>query len=179
MQNKSVFILGASGETDRVLLKETLEQSLFSKVTLTGRRKLTFNEEVSKNVNQEVVDFEKLDDYASAFQGSVKHYIQLGSVLMLQAIKYPMVLVKGHYFQLCAMWLIPAVHQMVEMMCKLGFVKLFQNVQLVERFYAKAYGIHSGFHLLKEEERPSLFQEEVKICQCVYNLEIKDKGKIR
>lgn len=50
MQNKSVFILGASGETGRVLLKEILKQGLFSKVTVIGRRKLTFNEEAYKNV---------------------------------------------------------------------------------------------------------------------------------
>ncbi|XP_036896275.1 oxidoreductase HTATIP2 isoform X2 [Sturnira hondurensis] len=79
MQNKSVFILGASGETGRVLLKEILEQSLFSKVTIIGRRKLTFDEEAYKNVNQEVVDFEKLDDYASAFQGHDVGFCCLGT----------------------------------------------------------------------------------------------------
>uniref|UniRef100_A0A452V2W8 Protein HTATIP2 n=1 Tax=Ursus maritimus TaxID=29073 RepID=A0A452V2W8_URSMA len=79
MQNKSVFILGASGETGRALLKEMLEQSLFSKVTLIGRRKLTFDEEAYKNVNQEVVDFEKLDDYASAFQGHDIGFCCLGT----------------------------------------------------------------------------------------------------
>lgn len=50
MQNKSVFILGASGETGKVLLKEILEQRLFSKVTIIGRRKLTFDEEAYKDV---------------------------------------------------------------------------------------------------------------------------------
>ncbi|KAI5762413.1 HTATIP2 [Gulo gulo luscus] len=79
MQNKSVFILGASGETGRALLKEILEQSLFSKVTLIGRRKLTFDEDAYKNVNQEVVDFEKLDDYASAFQGHDVGFCCLGT----------------------------------------------------------------------------------------------------
>ncbi|XP_008577840.1 PREDICTED: oxidoreductase HTATIP2 isoform X2 [Galeopterus variegatus] len=79
MQNKSVFILGASGETGRALLKEMLEQSLFSKVTLIGRRKLTFGGEAYKNVNQEVVDFEKLDDYASAFQGHDVGFCCLGT----------------------------------------------------------------------------------------------------
>ncbi|XP_057551111.1 oxidoreductase HTATIP2 isoform X1 [Hippopotamus amphibius kiboko] len=79
MQNKSVFILGASGETGRVLLKEILEQGLFSKVTLIGRRKLAFNEEAYKNVNQEVVDFEKLDDYAYAFQGHDVGFCCLGT----------------------------------------------------------------------------------------------------
>ncbi|XP_062950193.1 oxidoreductase HTATIP2 [Cynocephalus volans] len=79
MQNKSVFILGASGETGRALLKEMLEQSLFSKVTLIGRRKLTFGGEAYKNVNQEVVDFEKLEDYASAFQGHDVGFCCLGT----------------------------------------------------------------------------------------------------
>ncbi|XP_004459866.1 oxidoreductase HTATIP2 [Dasypus novemcinctus] len=79
MQNKSVFILGASGETGKMLLKEILQQSLFSKVTLIGRRKLTFDEEAYKNVTQEVVDFEKLDDYASAFQGHDVGFCCLGT----------------------------------------------------------------------------------------------------
>lgn len=79
MQNKSVFILGASGETGKVLLKEILDQKLFSRVTLIGRRKLTFDEEAYKNVNQEVVDFEKLDDYASAFQGHDVGFCCLGT----------------------------------------------------------------------------------------------------
>lgn len=79
MQNKSVFILGASGETGRVLLKEILGQSLFSRVTVIGRRKLTFDEEAYKNVNQEVVDFEKLDDYAAAFQGHDVGFCCLGT----------------------------------------------------------------------------------------------------
>uniref|UniRef100_A0A8D2BA20 Protein HTATIP2 n=1 Tax=Sciurus vulgaris TaxID=55149 RepID=A0A8D2BA20_SCIVU len=79
MQNKSVLILGASGETGRVLLREILEQNLFSRVTLIGRRKLTFEEEAYKNVNQEVVDFEKLEDYTSAFQGHDVGFCCLGT----------------------------------------------------------------------------------------------------
>nr|XP_004673284.2 oxidoreductase HTATIP2 isoform X1 [Jaculus jaculus] len=79
MQNRSVFILGASGETGRVLLKEILDQNLFAKVTIIGRRKLTFQEENYKNVNQEVVDFEKLDDYTSAFQGHDVGFCCLGT----------------------------------------------------------------------------------------------------
>nr|XP_019598186.1 PREDICTED: oxidoreductase HTATIP2 isoform X1 [Rhinolophus sinicus] len=79
MQNKSVFILGASGETGRVLLKEIVGQSLFSRVTVIGRRKLNFDEEAYKNVNQEVVDFEKLDDYAAAFQGHDVGFCCLGT----------------------------------------------------------------------------------------------------
>ncbi|XP_038620426.1 oxidoreductase HTATIP2 [Tachyglossus aculeatus] len=79
MQNKSVFILGASGETGRVLLKEILNWQLFSKVTLIGRRVLNFEEEAYKNVIQEVVDFEKLDEHSSAFQGHDVGFCCLGT----------------------------------------------------------------------------------------------------
>lgn len=103
-QNKSCFILGASGETGKLLLREVLERHLFSRVTLIGRRKLTFEEETYKNLVsscphihldegiifilctislslqvQEVVDFEKLDDYAAAFQGHDVGYCCLGT----------------------------------------------------------------------------------------------------
>lgn len=49
-QNKSCFILGASGETGKLLLREVLERNLFSRVTLIGRRTLTFEEEKYKNL---------------------------------------------------------------------------------------------------------------------------------
>ncbi|XP_034015331.1 oxidoreductase HTATIP2 isoform X2 [Thalassophryne amazonica] len=78
-QNKSCFILGASGETGKVLLQELLQRSIFSKITLIGRRKLNFEGKVDKNLVQEVVDFEKLDDYAAAFQGHDVGYCCLGT----------------------------------------------------------------------------------------------------
>ncbi|XP_067902608.1 oxidoreductase HTATIP2 [Heterodontus francisci] len=77
--NKSCFILGASGETGKVLLKEVVKSQLFSKVTLIGRRKLTFEDATLENVVQEVVDFEKLDEYASAFQGHDVGFCCLGT----------------------------------------------------------------------------------------------------
>ncbi|XP_051885265.1 oxidoreductase HTATIP2 isoform X2 [Pristis pectinata] len=77
--NKSCFILGASGETGKVLLQEVLKSQLFSKVTLIGRRKLTFEDAMYENVIQEVVDFDKLDDYASAFQGHDVGFCCLGT----------------------------------------------------------------------------------------------------
>lgn len=49
-QNKSCFILGASGESGKVLLQEVLERNVFSRVTLIGRRKLTLEEEKYKNL---------------------------------------------------------------------------------------------------------------------------------
>ncbi|CAN9506660.1 unnamed protein product [Ophioblennius macclurei] len=78
-QNKSCFILGASGETGRVLLQELLERNLFSKITLIGRRQLTFEDKAYENLIQELVDFEKLDDYAAAFQGHDVGYCCLGT----------------------------------------------------------------------------------------------------
>lgn len=78
-QNKSCFILGASGETGKVLLKELLERNIFSKITLIGRRQLTFEGKEYENLVQEVVDFEKLDDHAAAFQGHDVGYCCLGT----------------------------------------------------------------------------------------------------
>ncbi|KAM4845432.1 oxidoreductase HTATIP2 isoform 1-T2 [Thomomys bottae] len=79
LKNKSAFILGASGATGKVLLKQILEQRLFCRVTIIGRRKLDFQEEAYKDVNQEVVDFEKLDDYACVFQGYDVGFCCLGT----------------------------------------------------------------------------------------------------
>ncbi|XP_017282212.1 oxidoreductase HTATIP2 [Kryptolebias marmoratus] len=78
-QNKSCFILGASGETGRMLLQELLERNIFSKITLIGRRQLTFEDKAYENLVQEVVDFEKLDDYAAVFKGHDVGYCCLGT----------------------------------------------------------------------------------------------------
>ncbi|XP_033909591.3 oxidoreductase HTATIP2 [Acipenser ruthenus] len=77
-KNKTCFILGASGETGKLLFKEILNSQIFSKITLIGRR-LAFENESYENVFQEVVDFEKLDDYAAAFQGHDVGYCCLGT----------------------------------------------------------------------------------------------------
>ncbi|XP_060916617.1 oxidoreductase HTATIP2 [Labrus mixtus] len=78
-QNQSCFILGASGETGKVLVQELLERNIFSKITLIGRRQLTFEGKANEQLVQEVVDFEKLDDYAAAFQGHDVGYCCLGT----------------------------------------------------------------------------------------------------
>ncbi|XP_022439470.1 oxidoreductase HTATIP2 isoform X1 [Monodon monoceros] len=135
MQNKSVFILGASGETGRVLLKEILEQGLFSKVTLIGRRKLTFNEEAYKNVNQEVVDFEKLDDYASAFQGHDVGFCCLDTVVTTcPDLRKPLCLSKSNWLMLLAE----------------GFVRVDRDYVLKSAELAKAGGC-KHFNLLSSK----------------------------
>ncbi|XP_075890408.1 oxidoreductase HTATIP2 isoform X1 [Nelusetta ayraudi] len=78
-QNKSCLLLGASGETGKQLLAELLERNIFSKITLIGRRKLAFEGKELENLVQEVVDFEKLDDFAAAFQGHDVAYCCLGT----------------------------------------------------------------------------------------------------
>ncbi|XP_076003122.1 oxidoreductase HTATIP2 [Genypterus blacodes] len=78
-QNKSCFVLGASGETGSRLLEELLERNIFSKITLIGRRQLTFEGKANENLMQEVVDFEKLEDYAAAFSGHDVGYCCLGT----------------------------------------------------------------------------------------------------
>uniref|UniRef100_UPI0037E75213 oxidoreductase HTATIP2 n=1 Tax=Semicossyphus pulcher TaxID=241346 RepID=UPI0037E75213 len=78
-QNKSCFILGASGETGKLLVQELLERNIFSKITLIGRRQLTFEGQGQENLVQEIVDFEKLDDHAAAFQGHDVGYCCLGT----------------------------------------------------------------------------------------------------
>ncbi|KAJ8416213.1 hypothetical protein AAFF_G00382350 [Aldrovandia affinis] len=78
-KNESCFILGASGETGRELLKEIVSRQIFSRITLIGRRKLTFEDKSYQSLVQEVVDFEKLDDYSAAFQGHDVGYCCLGT----------------------------------------------------------------------------------------------------
>ncbi|KAK9542339.1 hypothetical protein VZT92_000210 [Zoarces viviparus] len=78
-QNKSCFILGASGETGKLLLQELLGHNIFSKITLIGRRRLSFEDKAYEDLLQEVVDFEKLDDHAAAFQGHDVGYCCLGT----------------------------------------------------------------------------------------------------
>lgn len=63
-QNKSCFILGASGETGKLLLREVLERNIFSRVTLIGRRKLAFEGEKYKNLVS-VVKVEFTSPYVS------------------------------------------------------------------------------------------------------------------
>ncbi|KAG8445637.1 hypothetical protein GDO86_010424 [Hymenochirus boettgeri] len=77
--NRSCFILGASGETGKELLKEVIKSQLFHKITLIGRRKITFEDEAYKDLVQEVVDFEKLDDFSAAFQGHDVGFCCLGT----------------------------------------------------------------------------------------------------
>uniref|UniRef100_A0A8B9IX79 Protein HTATIP2 n=2 Tax=Amazona TaxID=12929 RepID=A0A8B9IX79_9PSIT len=76
---RSCFVLGASGETGRVLLRELLARQLFARVTLIGRRWLGLGEETGAAVEQVVVDFERLSEHAAAFRGHDVGFCCLGT----------------------------------------------------------------------------------------------------
>ncbi|KAJ0056725.1 hypothetical protein NL108_012758 [Boleophthalmus pectinirostris] len=80
-QKRSCFVLGASGETGKVLLKELLQRNIFNKITVIGRRRLPLqdDEENAGRVVQEVVDFEALDSHSSVFQGHDVGFCCLGT----------------------------------------------------------------------------------------------------
>ncbi|XP_069718130.1 oxidoreductase HTATIP2 isoform X3 [Phaenicophaeus curvirostris] len=75
----SCFVLGASGQTGRALLRELLARRLFARVTLVGRRRLSLGEEAEAAVEQAVVDFERLSEHAAAFQGHDVGFCCLGT----------------------------------------------------------------------------------------------------
>uniref|UniRef100_A0A8V0YP38 Protein HTATIP2 n=1 Tax=Gallus gallus TaxID=9031 RepID=A0A8V0YP38_CHICK len=74
----SCFVLGASGETGRVLLRELCAQRPFSRVTVIGRRQLSLPEGSGVAV-QAVVDFERLAEHADAFRGHDVGFCCLGT----------------------------------------------------------------------------------------------------
>ena len=75
------FILGATGQVGKELLHRLLSNDSFSKVTVIGRRKLTeeFPSELTKKLEQRIVDFERLDEFASAFEGFDVGFCCLGT----------------------------------------------------------------------------------------------------
>ncbi len=75
----AAFVLGASGETGKELVKILVSNKNFSRVVIIGRKKIEFNDEKYKNVEQEIVDFEKLEDYGQAFEGFDVGYCCLGT----------------------------------------------------------------------------------------------------
>lgn len=70
-ENQTCFILGASGETGKELLAEILQQQLFSRVTLIGRRKLNLEGPLYANVVGEQSPC--LMRYAELSTGLCKH----------------------------------------------------------------------------------------------------------
>ncbi|XP_057371983.1 oxidoreductase HTATIP2-like [Daphnia carinata] len=79
MSGLTAFVLGATGETGKELLNILASNKAFTRIAVIGRRKLELNEEKFANVEQNVVDFEHLEDYGSAFEGFGIGYCCLGT----------------------------------------------------------------------------------------------------
>lgn len=79
MSGLKTFVLGATGETGKELIKALVSNEAFSKITIIGRRKIDLEEDKFRNVKQEVVDFEKLEEYVPIFEGFDIGYCCLGT----------------------------------------------------------------------------------------------------
>ena len=79
MSGLKAFVLGASGETGKELINILVSNKSFTRVVIIGRRKLEFNEEKFKKIEQEVVDFDKLQEYEKVFEGFDVGYCCLGT----------------------------------------------------------------------------------------------------
>ncbi|CAH1785386.1 unnamed protein product [Owenia fusiformis] len=77
--NEGCFIVGYTGEVGKVLVQEILKNQVFKRVVLIGRRKVEFDDDVMKSVEQHVVDFDKLDEYKETFQGIDQGFCCLGT----------------------------------------------------------------------------------------------------
>ncbi len=50
-QGKSAFVVGYTGETGKALVKELSRTKIFDKVTLIGRRKVQYDQDLLKDFN--------------------------------------------------------------------------------------------------------------------------------
>jgi len=79
-QGKMAFIVGFTGEVGKELVKELVRSPRpFSKVALIGRRKVEFDDEERKSLDQKVVNFDKLDEFADEFKGFDVGFIAMGT----------------------------------------------------------------------------------------------------
>ncbi|XP_064635302.1 oxidoreductase HTATIP2-like [Lineus longissimus] len=78
-KNMSAFIVGYTGETGKVLVRECLQRNIFKKLVLIGRREVKYNEDIYKDVEQRIVDFENLGDYSEAFKDIHVGFVTLGT----------------------------------------------------------------------------------------------------
>ncbi|XP_019618023.1 PREDICTED: oxidoreductase HTATIP2-like isoform X3 [Branchiostoma belcheri] len=78
--NQTAFVVGHTGGTGSALVEELVNRNIFQKVVLIGRRKLDKYEEEKYNMlEQKIVDFEKLEDYADEFKGHSVGFVCLGA----------------------------------------------------------------------------------------------------
>jgi len=78
-QNKTAFVLGYTGEVGKEVVKAILKNQLFSRVVLIGRRTVNYDDELFKDVEQRVIDFDNLEGHADAFKNLDVGYCCLGT----------------------------------------------------------------------------------------------------
>lgn len=78
-KNMTAFVLGYTGEVGKQLVKELAASKIFQKVVLIGRRKVEYEDPEIAQMEQIVVDFDKLDEQKEAFSGFNVGYCCLGT----------------------------------------------------------------------------------------------------
>jgi len=79
MTQLTAFILGATGEVGRELFHALAANQSISKLVLIGRRKQELDADKFQNVEQRVIDFDKIGDFTDSFQGFDVGYCCLGT----------------------------------------------------------------------------------------------------
>lgn len=78
----SAFVLGATGAVGKELVNVLAADPRFEKVTLIGRRPVALSPDANpghKKVDNQIVDFEKIDEYKEVFQGYDIGFSTLGT----------------------------------------------------------------------------------------------------
>jgi len=78
---KTAFIVGYTGEIGKQLTKELLQQKVFGRLILVGRRKVDFGDDplYRKNVEQIQIDFDAVEKHKTAFSGVNVGFCCLGT----------------------------------------------------------------------------------------------------
>ncbi|XP_022094045.1 oxidoreductase HTATIP2-like isoform X2 [Acanthaster planci] len=80
-KNQTAFVVGYTGEVGKEVVKELARTKIFSNVFLIGRREVKYEDELFKDfkMEQKIVDFDKLDDFANVFKGHSVGICALGT----------------------------------------------------------------------------------------------------
>jgi oxidoreductase len=79
MRQFRAFVLGATGETGKEVINALVSNKAFAQIVIIGRRTFDFKEEKFNSVKQEIVDFDKLENYVDIFEGFDIGYCCLGT----------------------------------------------------------------------------------------------------